>query len=373
MGVQLTDLSVSDFKDFDNHERVVLIEDESCGLKALVSIHNSNLGPAMGGCRYYPYATQEDGIKDVLRLSRGMTYKSALAGLPLGGGKSVIFGNPRTDKSDDILQAFGEGLEKLDGAYITAEDVGTTEQDMETISSQTKYVMGLPTSDDNPLSGNPSPYTAQGVFTSVQSLVSAKGETLEGKVCGVSGLGAVGYDVARRLHESDAKLLMSDINQEVLDKALVEFENAEIVAPDEIISANQDIFVPCALGGILNDETIPSLHASLISGAANNQLEDGRAHGEMLHEKGIVYAPDYVVNAGGIIAVCYGYLYATQQNPYAHELNLETLSAHVERIGETVIKIYKRSQGEGRPTNKIADEMAEEIFNRGKVSNLMAV
>ncbi len=232
--------------------------------------------------------------------------------------------------------------------------------------------MGLPTSDNNPLSGNPSPYTAQGVFTSIQSLVHAMGDNLEGKICGISGLGAVGYDVARHLNEKGAKLLVSDINQEVLDKALSEFNNAKIIEPDEIISVKQDIFVPCALGGVLNDATIGKLQASLVAGAANNQLEDGSIHGEMLHEKGIVYAPDYVVNAGGIIAVCYGYLYATKQNPYAHDLNLDTLSNHVERIGETVLEIYKRSQDEGRPANQIADEMAEEIFHRGKVSSLMA-
>lgn len=371
MGVQLTDLDVSDYKDFDNHERVVLIEDETSGLRSIVSIHNSNLGPAMGGCRFYPYQSQDDGIKDVLRLSRGMTYKSALAGLPLGGGKSIIFGNPKTHKTDNLLQAFGEGLEKLDGAYITAEDVGTSEYDMEKISRQTKYVMGLPTSEDNPLSGNPSPYTAQGVFTSLKAVMAARGEKLQGKVCGISGLGAVGYDVAKYLNGVGATLLVSDINQDVLGKARAEFENIEVADIHYIIGAQQDVFVPCALGGILNDETIPLIKADVVCGAANNQLDDMR-HDKQLFEKGIFYTPDYVVNAGGIIAVCYAYLYATGKNPFAHELSREMLSSHVEGIGDTVLEIAKRSKAENRPTGEIADGMAEEIFLRGQASPAMA-
>lgn len=368
MAVKLTDLKLQDFQDFDNHERVVLIEDDTTKLTAVVSIHNNNLGPAMGGCRFYPYKTREEGYKDVLRLSRGMTYKSALANLALGGGKSIIFGDARADKTRDMLQSFGEGLEKLGGAYITAEDVGTNEADMLTISSQTSYVMGLPPSADNPLSGNPSPHTSQGVFTALEGLANEiydDANALRGKRCGVMGLGAVGYGVAQKLNAAGAQLIVADINTEACARAEAEFADVKILGSDELLKTELDIFVPCAMGGVFDLDTIALLKTEIICGAANNQLATGRAEDRALYDGGMIYAPDYVVNAGGIIAVAYAYYHATDTNPYAWDLTPETLAKHVESIRATTLNIFNISRENNTPPGFVADELAENIFRNG--------
>ena len=359
----VTEIDLSDHTEFDGHEKIFRLEDKATGLLSFVAVHNSNLGPALGGCRYYAYTNEANAHSDVLRLSRGMTYKSALAGLPLGGGKSVIIANSDKPKTSEMMQAFGEGLEKIGGLYVTAEDVGTTEEDMVSISNSTSYVSGLPPSDKSPLSGNPSPLTAQGVFCAVRDVTNAFGERdkLAGVKCGILGLGAVGYSLARYLDELGAKLVLADINDDALQRAKREFSSVEIVSPDNLHRQDVKVFAPCALGGGLNDKTIPEIKAKVICGAANNQLAE-RRHGKILHDKGIIYTPDYVVNAGGIIAVAYAYYAQIGENPFGHEMNRENMVAKIEKIGDTTREICLRSREEDLPTNEIADKMAEAVF-----------
>ncbi|MAQ71615.1 MAG: amino acid dehydrogenase [Alphaproteobacteria bacterium] len=359
----VTEIDLSDHPEYDGHEKIFKMEDKATGLLSFVAIHNSNLGPALGGCRYYTYTNEADAHSDVLRLSRGMTYKSALAGLPLGGGKSVIIAKPDKPKTSNMMEAFGEGLEKIGGLYVTAEDVGTTEEDMVSISKSTSYVSGLPPSETLPLSGNPSPLTALGVFSAVRDVTNAFGERnkLVGVRCGILGLGAVGYALARHLDELGAELVLADINQESLQKAEREFSNVKIVSPEDLHKQDMKVFAPCALGGGLNDKTIPEIKAKVICGAANNQLAE-RRHGKILHDKGIIYTPDYVVNAGGIIAVAYAYYAQIGKNPFGNEMTRENMIAKIEEIGDTTREICLRSREEDLPTNQIADKMAEDVF-----------
>ena len=333
---------------FDNHEQVVFVCEPKSGLKGIIAIHNTNLGPAMGGCRMWNYASEAMAINDVLRLSRGMTYKNALAGLPLGGGKSVIIGNPKTDKTPALFEALGEALERLRGRYITAEDVGTSPQDMAHVAIQTGYVAGLGAG------GDPSPYTALGCFVGAQAAVKhhLKRDTMEGLTVAVQGLGNVGYDYARRLHVAGAKLIVADIDRAALERAREEF-GAEIVPTDSIYDVQADIYAPCALGASLNPDTLSRLKAGIVAGAANNQLATAGV-GELLRQKGILYAPDFVINAGGIIKVCYEYLHKPDAD----------VEAHVQEISDTLAQVFTRADREGLPTSVVADEMAEARFKR---------
>jgi leucine dehydrogenase len=333
---------------FDNHEHVVFASEAKSGLKAIIAVHNTNLGPAMGGCRMWNYANEALAVTDVLRLSRGMTYKNAVAGLPIGGGKSVIIGNPKTDKTPALFEALGEALERLGGRYVTAEDVGTSPADMAYVAGKTKFVAGLGDS------GDPSPFTALGCFVGAQAAVKhqLKRDSMEGLVVALQGLGHVGYDYARRLHQAGAKLIVSDIDEGALERARAEF-GAQVVSTSEIYDVQADIYAPCALGATLNLDTLSRLKVKIVAGAANNQLATADI-GERLGQQGILYAPDFVINAGGIIKVCYEYLNKPESE----------VEAHVRKIGDTLAEVFERSVKEGRPTSVVADEVAEARFKR---------
>ena len=342
-------MSVFSSVDFDNHEQVVFFADDEVGLKGIIAIHSTVMGPAVGGCRMWDYATEEDALEDALRLSRSMSYKNALANLGLGGGKSVIFGNSKTDKSPELFKSFGRMIDRLGGSYITAEDVGIDVDDMHAVATQTKYVAGLEQGDH--ASGDPSPFTAHGVFCGVKAAVKHRlaKDSLDGLTVIVQGVGHVGYNLCRELHEAGTNLVITDIHQEHIDRAVNEF-GAKAVAPDDIFKQVGDVFAPCALGAILNDHTIPQLQVPVIAGAANNQLDCDR-HGEELRQLGILYTPDYVINAGGIIQV-------------ANEVHRRVVSDQdgmkkVEEIYDTLLEIFQLADKEDKPTNHIADKVAQ--------------
>ena len=349
-------MAVFSLSDFADHEQVVFVSDDKSGLKAIIAVHNSNLGPALGGCRMWPYASEEEAVRDVLRLSRGMTYKSAMARLKLGGGKSVIIGNPRTDKTPALLAAFARALEQLNGRYIAAEDSGTSVADMKFMTQFTQHVAGIhdKPSDEGTRSGDPSPATAYGTFIGIQAAVKERlgRDSLDGLRVAVQGVGNVGFDLARQLKEAGAQLWVTDIHREPLVQAGREL-GATVVAPDEIFGLDVDVFAPCALGAILNDTTIPQLKASIVAGAANNQLAEAR-HGVELMKRGILYAPDYVINAGGIIDV------------YHERIGFDraALLKHIEGIHDNLMEVFERARKEERPTGEVADAIAEERFQR---------
>ncbi len=350
-------MSVFSTRDFADHEQVVFCSDARSGLKAIIAVHNSNLGPALGGCRMWPYASEEEAVRDVLRLSRGMTYKSAMAGLKLGGGKSVIIGNPRTDKSPELLAAFARAVDRLGGSYIAAEDSGTGVEDMKYMSQFTRHVSGIvdKPSDGGTRSGDPSPSTAYGTFVGIRAAVRERlgRDSLEGLRVAVQGLGHVGLDLAHQLKAAGAKLWVTDIHREPLVRAAKELE-ATVVAPEEIFGLDVDVFAPCALGAIVNDHTLPQLKAKIVAGAANNQLAEPR-HGAALMQRGILYAPDYVINAGGIIDVYY---------ERTGNFDAAALKRHIERIEDNLMEIFARARQEERPTGEVADAIAEERFRR---------
>jgi leucine dehydrogenase len=294
-------MQLFDYMGQHGHEQVAFWLDKDVDLKAIIAIHDTTLGPALGGTRMWPYATMEDALIDVLRLSEGMTYKAAVAGLDLGGGKAVIIGDPATEKSPALFESYGRFVDSLGGRYITAEDVGTTVADMVQVSMTTKHVTGLPESHGG--SGDPSPLTAFGVYKGIKACTNAVfgTDSLPGKTVAVQGLGKVGYSLADYLRQGDATVVAADINKQALDHARRELD-IEIVDPDEIYQVKCDIFAPCALGAVINDTTIPQLRARIVAGSANNQLAEDR-HGYALRERGILYAPDFVINAGGLINV----------------------------------------------------------------------
>ena len=335
-----------------DYEQLVFCQDEASGLKAVIAIHDTTLGPALGGARMWTYASEENAIEDALRLARGMTYKNAAAGLNLGGGKTVIIGDPFKDKNEEMFRALGRFIQGLNGRYITAEDVGTTVSDMDLIHEETNYVTGISPAFGS--SGNPSPVTAYGVYRGMKAAAKEAfgSDSLEGLKVSVQGLGNVAYKLCEYLHNEGAKLVVTDINQAAIDRVVNDFD-AIAVAPDEIYAQEVDIFSPCALGAILNDETIPQLKAKVIAGSANNQLKDSR-HGDYLHELGIVYAPDYVINAGGVINVSdelYGY-------------NRERAMKRVDGIYDSIEKIFAISKRDGIPTYVAANRLAEERIAR---------
>ncbi|MEB7453570.1 Leu/Phe/Val dehydrogenase [Lysinibacillus sphaericus] len=335
-----------------DYEQLVFCQDEASGLKAVIAIHDTTLGPALGGARMWTYASEENAVEDALRLARGMTYKNAAAGLNLGGGKTVIIGDPFKDKNEEMFRALGRFIQGLNGRYITAEDVGTTVTDMDLIHEETDYVTGISPAFGS--SGNPSPVTAYGVYRGMKAAAKEAfgSESLEGLKISVQGLGNVAYKLCEYLHNEGAKLVVTDINQAAIDRVVNDFD-AIAVAPDEIYAQEVDIFSPCALGAILNDETIPQLKAKVIAGSANNQLKDSR-HGDFLHELGVVYAPDYVINAGGVINVAdelYGY-------------NRERALKRVDGIYDSIEKIFAISKRDGIPTYVAANRLAEERIAR---------
>jgi leucine dehydrogenase len=334
------------------YEQLCLFHDKATGLKAITCIHNTVLGPALGGSRFWNYNNEEEAIEDVLRLARGMTYKNSMAGLPLGGGKSVIIGDVKELRKDQVRteafwRAFGRYLEGLNGRYITAEDVGTITQDMVYIHMETNNVAGLPGR-----SGNPSPYTALGVFRSLTACCNHVfgNDDVKGKTVAVQGIGNVGYALCEHLHKNGAKLIVADIDEERVNRAVKEL-GATRIDMDKIYSVDCDIYAPCALGASVNDETIPQFKCKIICGAANNVLKDAPVHGKALQSKGIVYAPDYVANAGGVINVSYELV----EGGYKEEAALR----NIDQLYDRMLDVLRISKETGKPTYEVADNMAE--------------
>jgi leucine dehydrogenase len=335
------------------HEQVVFCHEPSCGYKGIIAIHNTVLGPALGGTRFWNYGSDGEAFIDALRLARGMTYKAAVAGLNLGGGKSVILGDNRTSRREEIFRAHGRFVETLKGRYITAEDVGTSVDDMEFVAMETEHVTGRAAT-----SGDPSPVTAYGVYRGIKAAAMAKfgSDDLGGKTVTVQGVGHVGYYLCQNLASEGARLVVTDIDQERVQRVVQDF-GARAVQPDEIYAVEADIYAPSALGATINDQTIPVLKARIVAGAANNVLAEER-HGDMLHERGILYAPDYVINAGGLINV-YGEL---------HGWTSERAMRKAGEIYATLLRIFELSESEGVPTYQAADRIAEQrIAAVGKI------
>jgi leucine dehydrogenase len=342
--------------EFDNHESLHFFHDEASGLQAIIAIHSTALGPAAGGCRRWIYRSDDDALTDALRLSRGMTYKNAVAGLNFGGGKAVILGNENAPKSPELFAAFGRAVASLGGRYITAEDVGCSVDDMRYVREQTEFVSGLPQNGSN-AGGDPSPWTAIGCLQGIQAAVQARlgTDSLKGVRVAVQGVGHVGLHLCRLLHAAGAVLTVSDVNRENL-KAASEELPVTVVAPTELLYADVDVLAPCALGNILTSTTIPRIKAKVIAGAANNQLATA-ADGARLAERGILYAPDYVINAGGIISVAREYYGSSSE---------EEVRADVSRIRERLQAIFDEAKSSGRPTNELADELARNIVAAAK-------
>ena len=347
-------MSVFEHPEFDNHEHVAFCHDKASGLKAIIAVHNTNLGPALGGCRMWPYINSHEALTDVLRLSRGMTYKSAMASLKLGGGKSVIIGDPRKHKSEEMMLAMGRFVESISGRYYTAEDSGIAVTDLQTMATQSKYITGVKAqyhyNGEQP-DGNPAPSTAYGVFVGLKATVEHALKTdLKGVRVAIQGVGHVGYRLAKHLKDHGAELFVTDIFPEGIERAVNEL-GATAVAPEVLYSLDVDVIAPCAMGASINDETLPEIKAKVIAGAANNQLarED---MGELLRQKGILYAPDYVINAGGVIDIYHQRM--TSSN--------DAMRAHIEQIGTTLKEVYERAESEGQATNRVANVIAEERF-----------
>ncbi len=327
------------------HEKVLFGHDAASGYRGIIAIHSTALGPAVGGTRFWNYATEDEALTDALRLSRGMTYKTALPGLPLGGGKSIIIGDNQTSNREALFRAHGRFIETLKGRYITAEDVGTNPADMDFVRLETSHVAGLLSR-----SGDPSPFTARGVFRAIQASAKYRwnADDLSGVTVAIQGCGNVGYNLAKLLHGAGAKLVVTDVNEKSVSRLVNELD-VETVRPQEIFSVPADIFAPCALGGIINDQTIPQLKVQIVAGAANNQLLEER-HGEMLRERDILYAPDYAANAGGVFNGC------------SEVLGWETglVLRKIDEIYDTILTIFEAAQAQGITPHQAADRLVED-------------
>jgi leucine dehydrogenase len=345
---------------YGNHEQVVFCHDKAVGLKAIIAIHNTTMGPALGGTRMWAYKNEEEALIDVLRLSEGMTYKASAAGLNLGGGKAVIIGNPKIDKTEALFRAFGQYVNSLNGRYITAEDVGTTVKDIEYVYMETPWVTGIPKSLGG--SGDPSPYTAHGVLMAIKASCKEKlgTDSLRGVRLAVQGLGNVGSHLVKYLKDEGAELTITDIDEE-RTKKIGEQYGAKIVAPDDITKTDCEVFAPCALGAVINDQTIETLKCKIVAGGANNQLHESR-HGTALKEMGILYAPDFVANAGGLMNVF------VELEGYSVDRALEKTT----RIYESMLEIFATAKKENIPTNEAAVRFAKnriETFGRLKTKH----
>ncbi len=339
---------------YDEHEAVHFVRDVESGLRAIIAVHSTALGPGAGGCRMWNYASEDAALQDVLRLSRGMSFKNALADLPLGGGKAVILGDARQDKSEALFAAFGRAVDRLSGQYVTAEDVGICEADMQIVARHTNYVSGLPQNGDA-AGGDPSPKTARGVYYGIQAAVKAalRRDDLDGLRVAVQGLGNVGRHLCANLHQAGAQLIVADIDDEAVEQVCARYA-ATPVGVDEILYQDVDVVAPCALGGVLHSDSIPRLQAKVVAGAANNQLLRD-ADGQRLFERGIVYAPDYVINAGGIISCSAEYIGGMSE---------ADVDEKVRDIGQRLSEIFAISQREKRPPNEIADALARDKLGR---------
>jgi leucine dehydrogenase len=349
-------MGVFDHAEFDNHESLHYFQDETSGLHAIIAVHSTALGPAAGGCRRWTYASDADALTDALRLSRGMTYKNAVAGLNFGGGKAVIMASKDAPKSPRLFAAFGRAVDTLGGRYITAEDVGCSVDDMRHVREQTEFVSGLPQNGAS-AGGDPSPWTALGCYQGIQAAVKSRlgSDSLKDLRVAVQGVGHVGLHLCRLLHEAGAKLTVADVNDDNLALVRAELPVTE-VAPAELLYTDVDVLAPCALGNILTSTTIPKIRAKVIAGAANNQLatvEDG----ERLAARDILYAPDYVINAGGIISVAGEYYGSSSE---------DEVRADVSRIKERLQAIFDEASSSGRSTNELADDLARNLVAAGR-------
>ncbi|HUL42726.1 MAG TPA: Glu/Leu/Phe/Val dehydrogenase [Bacteroidota bacterium] len=346
----------------NGHEQVVFCSDKKANLRAIIAIHSTTLGSALGGARMWTYSSDEDALTDALRLSRGMTYKAAVAGLNLGGGKAVIIGDPNSDKTESLFRTYGRFVEGLAGRYITAEDVGTTVQDMEFVRMETKYVTGI----DRALGGggDPSPITAYGVYYGMKACVKevTGSDSLRGKKIAVQGMGNVASTLCDHLAQEGARLFVTDIYPNKA-KPVVERTKAKFVEPEKIYDVDADIFCPCALGGIINDKTIPRLKVDIVAGGANNQLADEKKHGAMLQKRKILFAPDYAINAGGLMSV------ASELEGYPPERAMK----QAEGIYETLLKIFQIAKNEKILTFEASNHLAEERIGQiGHIRRLYA-
>ncbi|NBB71844.1 MAG: amino acid dehydrogenase [Alphaproteobacteria bacterium] len=345
-----------DLEAFDDHREVVHVCRPEVGLRAIVALHDTTLGPGLGGCRMWAYTDARAATVDALRLSRGMTFKNALAGLPFGGGKSVILGDPARDKTPALLEAFAAAVEELGGRYVVAEDVGITEDDARVFARRTRHVCGVAAGDEGgDDGGDPAPKTARGLFKGLEAAVSHVfgRDDLDGLRVAVQGLGAVGWKLSAQLHAAGARLVVADLDAERVERARAAFA-AEIAPAEAIHRAEVDVFAPCALGGVLDRRTIPELRCRLVAGAANNQLATD-ADGDALAARGITYVPDYVINAGGVIAVAHEYL---------GERAAGVVRAKIDRIAATVSEILEQAQADGTTPARAADAAARRRLGR---------
>jgi leucine dehydrogenase len=340
---------------FDGHEQVVFCQDKDTGLKAIIGIHNTVLGPALGGTRMWNYTNEWEALNDVLRLSRGMTYKNSISGLNLGGGKAVIIGDAKSQKTPELMRRFGQFVDSLSGKYITAEDVGMETKDMDTVNEVTKYVAGI--SVDRGGSGNPSPVTAYGVYMGMKAAAKYKygSDSLGGKKVLVQGIGHVGEVLVQHLTENGALVTITDINEERVNQVATKY-GATIYSGNDLYSAEVDIYAPCALGATINDATINNIKVSIIAGAANNQLANEAIHGKILKEKGILYAPDFLINAGGVINV---------YSELVKWTNAQVMEK-TENIYNTALEIFKFADDNNITTHQAAFSVAQKRIDDAK-------
>jgi len=344
-------MQLFEMREFDGHERVVFGTDEATGLRAIIAIHSTTLGPAAGGCRMWPYASSHEATRDVLRLSKGMSYKNAMADLPFGGGKSVILGDSRQHKTPELFEAFGRLIDSLGGSYITAEDVGTTTVDMEHAARATRFVSGLGGKKAGDAGGDPSPKTALGVYLGIKAAAKSRlgRSDIEGLTVAIQGVGGVGYHLAHLLAKDGVKLTVADVRETATSRVRDEL-NARVVPAETVLFEDVDVIAPCALGAILDAASISKLRTRIIAGAANNQLAEDK-DGAALHAANVLYAPDYVINAGGIISA------AREFHGGVTEAQVDT---EVHKIPGRLLEIFERARRENRPTNAIADQLARE-------------
>ncbi|MDX1482132.1 MAG: Glu/Leu/Phe/Val dehydrogenase dimerization domain-containing protein [Woeseiaceae bacterium] len=337
---------------FDGHERVQFCHDAASGLMAIIAIHSTALGPAAGGCRLWSYENDDAALTDVLRLSQGMSFKNAMAGLKLGGGKAVILKSPDYVENEALFEAFGDFVDCLRGDYITAEDVGMRVEIMEIIARRTRFVSGLPQRDGR-AGGDPSPKTGWGIFKGIEAAVrfAFERDSIEGLTVAVQGVGNVGYHLCRYLHEAGASLRVADMDPQRVQRVVDEF-GADAVGLEDILFEDVDVVAPCALGAILNEDSIPKLRATIVAGGANNQLATAQ-DGERLRQAGVLYAPDYVINAGGIINVA---------SEYYGDADDDEVLRRVSEIGPRLYGIFQEAKSTGRPTNVVADSQARRII-----------
>ncbi len=349
----MSGLSLFSHPDYDSHERVLHFFDANSGVQGVIAIHNTYRGPSLGGCRIWPYTTGAEALTDALRLSRGMTYKAALANLNLGGGKAVIMANAKTDKSEEFFKGIAQAVNDLCGKYITAEDVGTTVKDMVVMKKYTNHVVGLPENLDQD-DGDPSPYTSYGIFQGILASVKHRFKTdqMTGLTVAVQGVGKVGYHLCHLLHAAGVKIIACDLDEQNVARVVNECQ-ATRVDPEKIYGVEADILSPCALGGMINDDTIHQFKVAVIAGGANNQLALPR-HGAALHARKILYAPDYAISAGGLIRVTYD----------GKDFQRQDVMDHVSQIYQTMLEVYNRAEEQGILPSQAADQVAEKRFGK---------